>query len=174
MKDKNSTQQANEILSDATDYASREFASTDLSDKRRDVFIEARTARRIQITGDNAVKEYYKETGRHFDNDDGTEAYIRIIAMSFAYAILAFLVNLILYLPVNYLLRSWGDVNSHDAVYTTIIINTAISVIAVGISTEISTKRKAFIAGMHAEASDQVVGKYHEADKINKKSRIDQ
>jgi hypothetical protein len=164
MKDKNTTQEADEILSDASDYASREFASTDLSDKRKDVFIKARTARKIQITGDNAAKEYYKETGRHFDNYDGTEAYIRIIAMSFAYAIMALLVNLILYLPVNYLATSWGEVNSHDAAYITIIINTVISTILVGISTEISTKRKAFIAGMHAEASDHVVGEYHEAN----------
>lgn len=173
MKDKNATQATSKILSDASDYASREFASTDLSDKRKDVFIEARTARRIQVTGENASKEYYKETGRHFDNDDGTEAYIRIIAMSFAYAIMALLINLILYLPVNYLATSWGDVNSHDAIYITIIINTAISVILVGISTEISTKRKAFIAGMHAEATDRIVGKYHEAKEINKKSHTD-
>lgn len=167
MKDKNATQAANEILSDASDYASREFAATDLSDKRKDVFIEARTARRIQVTGENAAKEYYKETGRHFDNDDGTEAYIRIIAMSFAYAIMALLINLILYLPVNYLTTSWGDVNSHDAVYITIIINTVISVIAVGISTEISTKRKAFIAGMHAEANNHILSRYYEAGAIN-------
>lgn len=164
MKDKDTTQEADNILEEASDYASEEFASTNLSDKRKNTFLEARTARRISITGDSAAKEYYKETGRHFDNDDGTETYIRIIAMVFAYAILALLVNLILYLPVNYLATSWADVNSHDAVYITIIINTVVSTILAGISSEISTKRKAFIAGMHAEANDQVVRKYHEAN----------
>lgn len=160
---KHTTKDADEILAGATDYASGEFASTNLSDKRKEVFVAARTERRIRLDSDKAAQEYYKETGRHFDNDDGTEAYIRITAMAFVYAILALLVNLILYLPVNYLVKSWGGVNSHDAVYVTIIISTVISTILAGISSEISTKRKAFIAGMNAEASDRVVGEYHDA-----------
>ena len=160
---KHTTKDADEILAGATDYASGEFASTNLSDKRKEVFLEARTDRRIRTTRDNAANEYYKETGRHFDNEDGTETYIRITAMAFVYAILALLVNLLLYLPVNYLVRSWGGANSHDAVYITIIINTLISTVLAGISSEISTKRKAFIAGMNAEANDHVVGEYHKA-----------
>lgn len=160
---KHADKKADEILEGATNYASGEFASTNLSDKRKEVFVKARTDRRISITRDNAANEYYKETGRHFDNEDGTETYIRIVAMVFVYAILALLVNLILYLPVNYLVRSWGGVNDHDAVYVAIIINTVISTILAGISSEISTKRKAFIAGMNAEAADRVVGEYHDA-----------
>lgn len=160
---KHTTKDANEILKGASDYASGEFASTNLSEKRKDVFIAARTERRIRIDSDKAAQEYYKKTGRNFDNDDGTEAYIRVTAMAFVYAILALLVNLILYLPVNYLIKSWGGVNNHESVYITIIISTVISTILAGISSEITTKRKAFIAGMNAEASDCVVGEYHEA-----------
>ncbi len=160
---KPTTKEADEILAGAVDYASGEFAGTNLSDKHRKVFVEARTDRRIRMTSDNVAQEYYKETGRNFDNDDGTETYIRIVAMVFVYAILASLVNLILYLPVSYLVTSWGGVNSHDALYVTIIINTLISTVLAGISSEISTKRKAFIAGMNAEAKDHVVGEYHDA-----------
>jgi len=160
---KHNDKKAEEILTGAADYASGEFASTNLSDERKEIFLKARTDRRIGITRDKAANEYYKETGRHFDNDDGTEAHIRITAMAFVYVILALLVNLILYLPVSFLVRSWGGANSHDAVYITIIINTVISTVLAGISSEITTKRKAFIAGMNAEANDRVVGEYHDA-----------
>ncbi len=160
---KHNGKKADEILAGANDYAYGEFASTDLSDKHKEMFLNARTDRRIRITKDNAANEYYKETGRHFDNEDGNEPYVRIVAMIFVYAILTLLVNLILYLPANYLVRSWAGVNDHDAVYIAIIVNTVISAILVGISSEITTKRKAFIAGMNAEANDRVVGEYHGA-----------
>lgn len=161
---KHSKEETDEILAGASDYASGEFASTNLSDKHKDTFLEARTARRIRITGDNAANEYYRETGKHFDNDDSTEVYIRIFAMVFAYLILALFVNLFLYLPVKYLAESWAGVNSHDATYIAVIINTAIGTILFGMRSEVSMKRKAFIAGMQAEANDQILGKYHEAN----------
>lgn len=175
-QEKQTTKEADEILAGASDYASGELAGMNLSDKHKDrfkdVILDSRTTRRIRITGNNVAKEYYKETGRNFDNDDGTEAYARIIAMILIYAIIACTVNLILYIPVYYLLISWGDVNRHDAVYITLIINTAIGTISTGIWNESNVKRIAFIAGMHAEADDHIVSKYHEAREIMNKAIV--
>lgn len=158
------TKEADEILKGASDYASGEFASSNLSNEHKDMFLEARTGRRIRLTGDNAAKDYYKRAGRHFDSaeyeDSGNPIPVRI----FLYSLVAFLINLVLYFPVYYLLISWGGANRHDAVYITIIINTAISTVLTGIYLEFDMKHKAFIAGMHAEARDHVVGKYHEAE----------
>jgi hypothetical protein len=159
-------EEANKVLLEASKLAAQEVA--DVPDNRIDAAMHGRVTRHVSIAEKNAAENYYKKSGKYFDIDHDTETHIHIIAMIFAYAMLALLINLILYLPVNYLTRSWGEVNSHDAVYVTIIINTLISAVAVGLMAEITTKRKAFIAGMRAEADNHIVSKYHMAkDKID-------
>lgn len=154
-------EEVNKVLQEANKVAEQETAH--ITNRPREAAVHARTTRHLSNAEKDAAEEYYKKVGRHFDSDEDTEAYVRIVAMLFVYAIAAGFVNLILYLPVNYLARSWGEVNSHDAVYVTVIINTVISAMLVGIFSEFTTKRKAFIAGMRAEADSQVISKYHKA-----------
>lgn len=160
------TENVDQLLQETNDVALRETAH--LSSKYRDAAVHGRATRHLSIAEKDAAESYYKKTGKHFDAEEDTEAYVRIIAMIFVYAIIACLVNLILYLPVNYLAKSWGNVSDHDAVYVSVVINTAVSAILIGIFSEISTKRKAFVAGMRAEADNHVINKYHLAkDKID-------
>lgn len=156
------------ILHETNEVAAQETAH--LSSKYREAAVHGRATRHISLAEKNAVEDYYKKAGRNFDNDEDAEPYQRIIAMVFVYALIACLVNLILYLPVYYLAKSWGNADKHDAVYITLIVNTAVSVMLVGISSEISMKRKAFIAGMRAEADNHIISKYHVAkDKIDER-----
>lgn len=162
---KHTTKKADEILAGATDYASGEFANTDLSDERKEVFLKARTDRRIRITRDNAAEDYYKKHGRYCDySDAGDETYIYIAVKVFIQLLIISAVNLILYLPVYYVVVPWwGGVSGHDALYVTLLVNTVIGAILSSLWSESDLKRKAFIAGMNAEASDRVVGEYHDA-----------
>lgn len=157
---------ANKVLLEASKLAAQEVA--DVPDNRIDAAMHGRVTRHISIAEKDAAENYYKKTGKYFDVDGDTEAHIRVLGMVFVYAMVTCLVNLIFYLPVNYLARSWGEVNSHDATYVTIIINTVISAVLVGLMAETTTKRKSFIAGMRAEADNHIISKYHAAmDKLD-------
>ncbi|HVW23332.1 MAG TPA: hypothetical protein VHB51_02535 [Candidatus Saccharimonadales bacterium] len=156
------------ILHETNEVANQETAH--LSSKYREAAVHGRATRHISLAEKSAAEDYYKKAGRNFDNDENAEPYQRIIALIFVYALIACLVNLILYLPVYYLTKSWGNVSKHDAVYITIIINTAVSAILIGISSEITMKRKAFIAGMRAEADNHIISNYHVAkDKLDER-----
>ena len=157
--------EADEILAGASDYASGEFASTDLSDKRKDVFLKARTDRHIQKNRDKTAESYYKEAGRYCDySDAGQETYIYIAAKIFVQLLFIGTANLILYLPTFYVIVPWwGGVSEHDSLYVTLIINTVVGAVLSSLWSESILKRKAFIAGMNAEAADKIVGEYHKA-----------
>lgn len=149
------------VLSDANDYVENEL--THVHHEFRDAAVRGRTARYIRLAENKVINEYYKENGQYFDNKERKEAYLRNIMMFFVYATIACLINLIFYVPVYYLLTSWAGVNKHDAIYFTLIINTAIGAISTGIWNEGVVKNRAFIAGMRAEADNHIVGKYHRA-----------
>lgn len=152
-------EEVDKVLQETSKIAEQETAH--IINRPREAAVHGRATRHLSNAEKDAAENYYKKVGHHFDSDEDTEAYVRITAMLFVYAIITGLINLVLYLPVNYLARSWGGVNNHDAVYVSIIINTVISALLVGIFSEFTTKRKAFIAGMRAEADSQVIGKYH-------------
>lgn len=160
-------EEVDKILHESNEIATQETAH--LSSKYREAAVHGRATRHLSLAEKSAALDYYKKSGRNFDNDEDAEPYQRIVAMIFVYAVMACLVNLVLYLPVYYLANSWGNANKHDAVYITLIFNTAVSAILIGISSEITMKRKAFIAGMRAEADNHVISKYHIA-----KDRIDE
>jgi hypothetical protein len=159
-------EEVNQIINETNAVAERETAH--LSSKYSDAAKHGRATRHISIAEQNAAVDYYKKFGRNFDSED-VEPASRIVAMMLAYAMIAMLITLVLYLPMNYLVKSWGNANEHDAVYIAIIINMIISTLIIGTMVEISTKRKAFVAGMRAEADNHVVGNYHRA-----KSKIDE
>lgn len=160
------TEDVDKLLKETNELAVQE--TSHLPGKHQESAVHGRATRHLSIAENNAALEYYKTNGKHYDSNADIEPYAQLIAMVFVYAIIAGLVNLVLYFPVFYLTKTWGDINSHDAVYVSIIINTAIGAILIGTFSEPTTKRKAFMAGMRAEADNHIVSKYHVA-----KNKID-
>ena len=162
-------EEVKEVLKQAKEHSDKEFdarrGDTFSKVSMKDSLEHGRMSYHLRQAENNAIKEFYKKSGQNFNSGEYEDAGNPIVVRLFLFASGAFFINLFLYFPIFYLSTAWGGVNRHDAVYITIIINTLISTIIIGLYSEFDMKRKAFIAGMRAEAENRVVGKYHEAKK---------